>query len=82
MSQLHHGSDAVVFNHFTQEVLDERRQSLIEEMINAYRKGNFDPVFHLSRVAILAEQRILRDAFKRHETQIIHEAEKANDDQG
>lgn len=75
------GRDAVTFESFTESVLEEKDHVIINEMITAYRKNNFDPLYYISRVAILSHDRMLRDAFKRHETEIINEARRAHDRQ-
>ncbi len=73
------GRDAVTFKSFTDEVLDEKDRLLINEMITAYRKGDFDPLYYISRVAVLSQHRMLRDAFERHENLIIESARRAHD---
>jgi hypothetical protein len=79
MGKAQHGRDAITFNTFTDTVLDEKDRKIILEMINEFRKKNHDPIFYISRVAILAAHKELRDAFARHETLIINAVEKDDD---
>lgn len=73
------GRDAVTFKSFTDSVLEEKDHKIINEMIEAYRKNNFDPLYYISRVAVLSHDRMLRDAFERHENLIITQARRAHD---
>lgn len=72
------GRDAVTFKSFTDQVLEEKDRKIINEMIEAYRKSNFEPLYYISRVAVLSQHRMLRDAFERHENEIINEARRAH----
>ena len=57
------GSDAVTFKSFTDEVLDEKDALVISEMIHAFDQSKFDPLYYISRVAILSQHKKLRAAF-------------------
>jgi hypothetical protein len=76
MSRNQQGSDAVTFQSFTEEVLDEKDKLAISELIHAFDKGQFDLPYYISRVAILSHNKKLRAAFDRHVTLIIRQVEK------
>lgn len=74
------GRDALTFQSFTEEVLEEKDHKIINEMIEAFRKNQFDSHYYISRIAILSHSRMLRDAFKRHQTELINDARRAHAD--
>ena len=78
MTKHSQGRDAVTFKSFTDQVLDEKDHLLINEMIEQYRKNNFDPLYYISRVAVLSQNRQLRSAFERHELMIINQVRKSH----
>jgi hypothetical protein len=70
------GSDAVTFQSFVNEVLEEKDRAIISDMINEFDKKNFEPLYYISRIAILSQHKKDRAAFERHTTMIIRQVEK------
>jgi hypothetical protein len=76
MGKAQQGSDALSFQSYVNQTLDDRDRIILNEMIAEYRKKNHDPLFYLSRIAILSDHRTLRDAFERETNQIINQMER------
>lgn len=74
------GSDAVTFQTFVNEVLEEKDRAIISDMINEFDKKNFEPLYYISRIAILSQHKKDRAAFERHITMIIRQVEKDHAD--